>query len=101
MNEDFAKWIRTGLPFVTLKSRSHSTAKLPRARDNPRRSRAKRRARLSSAMRHAADALLTGIGTVLADDPLLTDRSGEPRRRKTSPRDPRFAAATSAEIDAS
>ena len=33
-------------------------------------------------MRHASDALLTGIRTILADDPLLTDRSGLPRRRK-------------------
>ena len=32
-------------------------------------------------MRHAADALLTGVGTILADDPLLTDRSNLPRRR--------------------
>jgi diaminohydroxyphosphoribosylaminopyrimidine deaminase / 5-amino-6-(5-phosphoribosylamino)uracil reductase len=81
-NEDFAKWIRTGLPFVTLKSAltldgqisSHAGSATPITSETSRE--AVQRAR------HAADALLTGIGTVLADDPRLTDRTGEPRRRK-------------------
>ena len=33
-------------------------------------------------LRHQSDAILAGVGTVMADDPLLTDRSGLPRRRK-------------------
>ncbi len=80
LNEDFAKWIRTGLPFVTLKTaltldgqiaaRSGSTTWIT--------SEASREA--VQRLRHTADALLTGIGTVLADDPRMSDRTGEPRR---------------------
>src|SRR5205823_9910238 len=33
-------------------------------------------------LRHACDALMVGVGTIVADDPLLTDRTGEPRRRR-------------------
>ena len=82
LNEDFAKWIRTGLPFVTLKTaltldgqiaaRSGSTTWITSevSRDAVQQ------------LRHEADALLTGIGTVLADNPRMSDRTGKPRRRK-------------------
>jgi diaminohydroxyphosphoribosylaminopyrimidine deaminase / 5-amino-6-(5-phosphoribosylamino)uracil reductase len=91
LNEPFACWIRTKKPFVTLKSAMTLDGQLalPRSgkkmgknsggRDNwitSEESRAE-----VHRMRHASDALLTGIGTILADDPLLTDRSGLPRRR--------------------
>ena len=82
LNEGFAKWIKTGLPFVKLKtaltldgqiaSRLGSTTWIT--------SEASREA--VQRIRHAADALLTGIGTVLADDPRLSDRTGESRRRR-------------------
>lgn len=82
LNEDFAKWASTGLPFVTLKAAMTLDGQIAvRASETtpitgePARVAAQR-------IRHRADALLTGIGTILADDPLLTDRSGEPRRRK-------------------
>ena len=81
LNEDFAKWIRSNLPFVTLKTaltldgqiaaRSGSTTWIT--------SEASRQA--VQQLRHSADALLTGIGTVLADNPRMTDRTGKPRRR--------------------
>ena len=32
-------------------------------------------------LRHCHDAIMVGVGTIIADDPLLTDRSGLPRRR--------------------
>jgi diaminohydroxyphosphoribosylaminopyrimidine deaminase / 5-amino-6-(5-phosphoribosylamino)uracil reductase len=81
-NEDFAKWVRTGLPFVTLKtaltldgqisSRAGSTTWITSAASLEKVQR----------LRHQADALLTGIGTVLADNPRMSDRTGLPRRRR-------------------
>ncbi len=85
LNEGFARWIATRLPLVTLKS----AVTLDGAIAWPRRARKKSPRWITSAesrgevqrMRHAADAILTGIGTVLADDPLLTDRTELPRKR--------------------
>jgi diaminohydroxyphosphoribosylaminopyrimidine deaminase/5-amino-6-(5-phosphoribosylamino)uracil reductase len=85
LNEAFACWITTHKPFVTLKSALTLDGQLA-----IRQPHGKKRAWITSEesraevhwMRHASDALLTGIGTILADDPLLTDRSGLPRRRR-------------------
>jgi diaminohydroxyphosphoribosylaminopyrimidine deaminase/5-amino-6-(5-phosphoribosylamino)uracil reductase len=86
LNYGFARWITAGRPFVTLKSAltldgqlSLSASKKLQRREwiTSEESRAE-----VQKMRHAADAIITGIGTIVADDPLLTDRSGLPRRRR-------------------
>jgi len=93
LNESFAKWIRTGRPFVTLKTALTLDGQI--AAKAPSRSNHSSSARRSSTtwitspesreevqrLRHASDALFTGIGTVLADDPRMTDRTNLPRRR--------------------
>jgi diaminohydroxyphosphoribosylaminopyrimidine deaminase / 5-amino-6-(5-phosphoribosylamino)uracil reductase len=82
LNEDFAKWIRTRLPFITLKSALTLDGQISAGpgKRTPITGQAAREA--VQRLRHSVDALLTGIGTVLVDDPLLTDRTGRPRRRK-------------------
>ncbi len=93
VNEAFACWIGTKKPFVTLKSAltldgqlalPGEHKKLSTKRGPPKRSAwitsEESRAEVHR-MRHASDALLTGIGTIKVDDPFLTDRSGLPRRR--------------------
>jgi diaminohydroxyphosphoribosylaminopyrimidine deaminase/5-amino-6-(5-phosphoribosylamino)uracil reductase len=85
LNEGFARWITVRKPLVTLKS----AITVDGAIAWPARARKKSSRWITSPesrnevqkMRHASDAVLTGIGTVLADDPLLTDRTGRPRRR--------------------
>lgn len=97
LNEAFARYIRSGVPFVTLKSGMTLDARIAPPVDQKlqpgRHSRAKPEFRgvwITGAearshlheLRHQHDAILAGIGTVLADDPLLTDRSGKSRRRR-------------------
>ena len=86
LNEPFLRWVSSRKPFVTLKSALTLDGQLAL----PGSSRRKTREWITSdesraevhRLRHACDAIITGIGTILADDPLLTDRSGLPRRRR-------------------
>ena len=87
LNDGFARYIRTGLPFVTLKAGLSLDGRIAPAPGKAptgapviltgETSRTK-----VQELRHASDALITGINTVLLDDPLLTDRTGLPRRRR-------------------
>lgn len=86
LNDGFARYIQTHLPFVTLKAGLSLDGRIAPASET----RAPGAAVMLTGpesqaevhrMRHASDALITGINTVLADNPLLTDRSGLPRRR--------------------
>jgi diaminohydroxyphosphoribosylaminopyrimidine deaminase/5-amino-6-(5-phosphoribosylamino)uracil reductase len=85
LNHGFACWIRTARPFTTLKAALTLDGQLTLKNKGASKKRhwitsEESRAEVQR-LRHGADALLTGIGTILADDPLLTDRSGLPRRR--------------------
>ncbi len=86
LNDAFAWSIQRGQPMVTLKAALSVDGRLApppsaRVRTEPHwLSGPESRAEVQR-MRHAADAILTGIGTVLADDPSLTDRTGLERRR--------------------
>ncbi len=86
LNDGFARWIRRRFPFVTLKAGVSLDGRIAPSRSQKA---AGNVAYLTGArsllavqtMRHGSDAILTGIGTVLEDNPLLTDRSGGARRR--------------------
>lgn len=81
LNESFTRYIRTGLPFVTLKAAMTLDGKIAAPDDNSGWVTSEEAHANVQLQRHEADAILTGVGTVIADDPLLTDRSGLPRRR--------------------
>ncbi len=86
LNEAFGCWISTGRPLVTLKSALTLDGQIAlparAGRTGPQWITSAESREQVQQMRHAADAVLTGIGTVLSDDPRLTDRTGRPRRRK-------------------
>lgn len=91
LNEAFARYIRHGIPLVTLKSAMTLNGKIAPASGFESKNAAGTppggwitgelaRAHVHE-QRHQSDAVMAGIGTILTDDPLLTDRSGRPRRR--------------------
>lgn len=82
INEDFACWIRTGRPFVTLKTALTLDGQIATRAGSVTWITSSASREEVQRIRHTADAIMTGIGTVLSDDPRLTDRTGLPRRCK-------------------
>jgi diaminohydroxyphosphoribosylaminopyrimidine deaminase/5-amino-6-(5-phosphoribosylamino)uracil reductase len=91
LNEAFARYIRHGTPLVTLKAAMTLDGKIAPPPAEVLNQHAGippggwvtseiARAHVQE-LRHQNDALMVGAGTILSDDPLLTDRSGRPRRR--------------------
>lgn len=81
VNEKYIHYMRTGKPFVHLKIATSLDGKIAtRTGDSRWITGEQSRARVHE-LRHEHDAILVGAGTVAVDDPLLTDRSGKPRRR--------------------
>jgi diaminohydroxyphosphoribosylaminopyrimidine deaminase/5-amino-6-(5-phosphoribosylamino)uracil reductase len=94
LNESFAKYIRHRIPLVTLKGAMTLDGKIappPSGTRHPTDVAAggstggwitgEIARQHVHQLRHQHDAIMAGVGTVIADDPLLTDRSGLPRRR--------------------
>jgi diaminohydroxyphosphoribosylaminopyrimidine deaminase/5-amino-6-(5-phosphoribosylamino)uracil reductase len=86
INEGFAKWIQHKCPFVhmkvamTLDGRIAPSPESRTGRETFWITSEESRAAVHQ-LRHQSDGVLTGIDTILADDPLLTDRTGLRRRR--------------------
>ena len=81
LNEPFIHFMRTGKPLVTVKAALTLDGKIAAPQDNFGWITSEVARAEVQLVRHYSDAILTGLGTVLEDDCLLTDRSGLERSR--------------------
>jgi diaminohydroxyphosphoribosylaminopyrimidine deaminase/5-amino-6-(5-phosphoribosylamino)uracil reductase len=81
LNEGFLYSVRNRRPFGVLKVAMTLDGKIATAAGESQWITSEESRRRVQAIRRSADALLTGSGTVIHDDPLMTDRSGGERRR--------------------
>jgi len=86
LNHPFFHFCKTGRPLVTVKDAVTLDGKIAAPEDSsagvvPAWITSEQARTHVQGLRHQADAILTGIGTVLADDCRLTDRTGQERSR--------------------
>jgi len=85
LNEAFITYKLQGRPFGILKIAMTLDGKIATASGESQWITSPESRLLVHGLRHQVDALVTGSGTVIADKPQLTDRSGLPRRRTLLP----------------
>ena len=76
LNKAYCHWIKTGRPYVTLKAGMTLDGKLATARGESRWITGELSRKEVHRLRRDTDSILVGVGTVLADDPSLTARTG-------------------------
>ncbi len=81
INEAYLHFMQTGLPFVHLKLAVTLDGKIATRTGDSRWVSGPESLAHVHELRHEYDAIMIGAGTAALDDPLLTDRSGLPRRR--------------------
>ena len=81
LNEAYLHYMRTRRPFVHLKLAVSLDGKIATRTGDSRWVAGPESRFRAHELRHAYDAILVGARTAATDDPLLTDRSGLPRRR--------------------
>jgi diaminohydroxyphosphoribosylaminopyrimidine deaminase/5-amino-6-(5-phosphoribosylamino)uracil reductase len=77
LNEDWSKYITTGLPYVTVKTAMTLDGKIATRTGQSKWITGDTARAKVQRLRHISDAIMVGVGTVLADDPSLTTRGIE------------------------
>ena len=88
LNESYVHWIKTGRPFVILKSAMTVDGKIATARGESKWITGEKARHHVHRIRSQVDAIMVGLGTVLKDNPLLSARIWKDPKRNAKIRQP-------------